>query len=168
MKYHRLALTVVVTGMISGWLLADATNIPNKGIQKFELLSLSPDLQVEGKPSGLSANSKTKLFHSYPILGSLEVKRAEDIRKIIEAVNADFRPHMQNMCLFFPRHGLRIFYKGSIVEYLICYQCGDVAKYDETHAEAPLSLSIGKSSKELLNRYLSEAKVPLAPDVDQK
>lgn len=133
--------------------------IPSEGISKLELISVTPELN----PASIIRPDASKTFHGYPILGRREIENQSVINDLLGSVNKSLRPHVANLCLFFPRHGLKIFYKDSEVDYLICYQCGDVEKFQNNNDNKPGTLSIDKSSKEVLDRYLTEAKIPLAP-----
>jgi hypothetical protein len=130
--------------------------IPLENIQKLELISVMPEVD----PSSILNPGESKPFHGHLVLGRLDVQNQSAIQEIIGALNGSLAAPISNKCIFFPRHALQVFYKDSEVDYLICYQCGDVEKFRGDHPE---SLSIEKSSKNVLDRYLTAAKIPLAP-----
>jgi len=145
---------------LSGTVKADQTKrIPLENIQRLELISVTPEID----PGTILKPDESKTFHGYPVLGRQEIENRSAIQEIIGAINGSLRPHVDNECLFMPRHALKVFYKDSEVDYLICYQCGDVEQFHGSNDKKPEWLSIDKSSKSVLDHSLTDAKIPLAP-----
>jgi hypothetical protein len=153
--FCSLMLCITLTGIAEA---NSAKYIPLENIRKLELISVSPELD----PNIVLKVDDSYTFHCYSILGRRRMESRTGIKEIVGALNSSLRPHVSNLCLFSPRHGLKVFYKDSEIDYLICYQCGDVEQFHGGDDKNPKVLSIGTSSKGILDRYLIEAKVPLA------
>ena len=157
---RRLILGLVMLCLMSAGATGSSgkSSISLESIKKFELFSITPRLNL-----GAAAQDESKTFHGYPVLGRREIENKPATREIVSSLNGDLHPHKANLCLFSPRHALRIFYKESQADFLICYECGDVEKFNGNDDKSPEWFSVDKPSKDVLNRYLSEAKIPLAP-----
>ena len=136
------------------------TAIATNDIQTIEVLSVEPT------PSPYTATAR-RLFHHFPVLGSRRIDDPSVIRNLIDSLNRQIIPRPSgNMCIFVPRHGLIVKYKDRTVDYLICYHCGDVARFEGEKYDS-LSLRSGPPSKglskELLDDLLSKVGIPLAP-----
>ena len=124
--------------------------------------SPSPDsirsLDVISVEPTVTHNVFTKRFHDYAVVKSHELTDSSVIKEIMGWVNADLVPYHANKCLFQPHHGLRVHYKEKVVDYLICYRCGDVQKFDGDKLKRfSLRPAIpGHSAKEMLDGILSQ------------
>jgi hypothetical protein len=154
MRKLVLGLLMLCTTLVGAAESDQSKRIPLENIQKVELISVTPELD----PSNILKPDESKTFHGFPVLGRREIENRSAIKEIIGALNGSLRPHISNLCLFSPRHALKIFYKDSEMDYLICYQCGDVEKFHGNDDKNPEWLSIEKSSKAVLDRFLTEAK----------
>ena len=152
LMFWLLMLCMTLPGMAE----ADQTKrIPLKNIQKLELISVTPELN----PNNILKPDESKTFHGFPVLSRRVIEDRSAIKEIIEGLNSGLRPHLLNQCLFSPRHALKVFYKDSQIDYLICYQCGDVEKFNARDDKNPEMLSTDKSSKVVLDHYLTETKM---------
>jgi hypothetical protein len=123
---------------------------------KFILLSIDPFTaeQVE--------TEKRELFHDHRVLGKTEVKDGKQEWDLITALITGVeraRDRKFAASCFNPRHAIHAVAGTNSVDLLICFECGRVAEY----TAAGLSFSeMEDDAKELVNRTLTEAGVPLA------
>jgi hypothetical protein len=104
-------------------------------------------------------------FHSYPVLGKVEVTDASKLRQLVVALKEGIDEHGGGAKCFWPRHGVRVVRGNQWVDYVICFQCGNV--YEYTSASGARYKEEGnhrKPLKETLNKYLTDAGVPLASE----
>jgi hypothetical protein len=123
----------------------------------FELFSLSPDRPEKPLKDG---------FQGWKILGKTSVKDKEVRKKLVTA----FEQGIEQMdglpaACFNPRHGLRVTRKGKTVDYVVCFECLQVAVCDGEDHKAPLR--INASPEPLFDRILRDAGVPLATKAKQ-
>jgi hypothetical protein len=73
---------------------------------------------------------KKESFHGYAVLGKLDVKSAEDRKKLVDALRqgAEDNPGAVAAC-FNPRHGIRMKTADSTVDLVICFECLSVEVY---------------------------------------
>jgi TPR repeat protein len=103
-------------------------------------------------------------FHGQHQLGhsGLDPDQARQAIAALKETVSDGTSDMMSMCMFSPRHALRITSNGDMYDILICYQCGQLALYKN---DKPLDFSgsIGQNP-DALNHLLKQAAVPLADD----
>jgi hypothetical protein len=99
-------------------------------------------------------------FHDYPVLGRTEIKDPKRRSELLKALYRGVRKFRGGVpACFEPRHGIIANRGTNKVELVICFECEQVAEYaDGNHAWSLMS----KAPRELFNRTLSEAGVPLA------
>jgi hypothetical protein len=121
---------------------------------KFILLSLDPSSDEDA--------SKSEQFHKYRVLGKTEVKDAkrkwELITALITGVERARDRTFIALC-FSPRHAIHAVAGTNSVDLLICFECGKIAEF--TAAEQCFC-KMEDDAKEVFNRTLTEAGVPLA------
>lgn len=114
---------------------------------EFELYSLDP-----------SKESKEG-FHGWTILGKTSIKGelAQKVRAAIEKGVSE-NTGTKGGC-FNPRHGIRIVREKKVYDMVICFQCQQIYVY-EGDKDIDFALT-SDSPAELLNKVLTDAKVPL-------
>jgi hypothetical protein len=148
------------------------------GSEKFILLSIDPtppalendielitNLLTSEKKELPAAKAEPKQdtrerFHNYPILGRTEIKDPKRRNELLCALYKGVRKIRRGIpdC-FEPRHGIIATRGTNQVELVICFECEQIAEYaDGNHAWSLMS----KEPRELFNRTLTEAGVPLA------
>ena len=105
-------------------------------------------------------------LHGHHQNGHVELtqwRASQAVAALTEAI-AKGNAHQESLCMFNPRHALRVISKGDTYDILICYECGQLALYKN---DQPLrfSGSIG-SGPEALNQLLQLSGIPLADDAD--
>lgn len=119
---------------------------------------------IDGHMSGERVVAKgQELLYGTPVLGRVEITDRARRREIIAAVNGDIRSGhpMQTKC-FYPRHVLRVVKKGKTMDVVICFECHNYELYQDGRSTPGGTPSIGENSKQLLNKILTEAGVPIA------
>ena len=103
-------------------------------------------------------------FHGYPVLGKVELgdsaARLELLDKLKEAIDEGGGG---SKC-FEPRHGVRVVRGDQWVDYVICFHCENVAVYTSSSGVRFKDEGVKNPLKEVLNKYLSDGGVPLAPE----
>jgi hypothetical protein len=121
---------------------------------KFILLSLDPSFD--------SDIPKSEQFHKYRVLGQTEIKDSkrkwELTTALIEAVERERDVTYRAGC-FRPRHGIRAIAETNTIDLLICFEC---SRIEEFRNGDTLSSPLNPEPRDLFNRTLSEAGVPLA------
>ena len=103
-------------------------------------------------------------FHSYPVLGKVEITEAPKLSQLVAALKESIDEHGGGAKCFWPRHGVRVLRGNRWVDYVICFQCGNVYEYTSASGSRRKEEGGRKPLKEILNRYLTDAGVPLAPE----
>lgn len=101
-------------------------------------------------------------FHGSPVLGKTEITDAATRREIIAAIKKGMADSDGTMAkCFWPRHAIRAMENGKTTDYVICFQCLQLAIHeaDDVRIEP-----ITTSPKATLNQQLQSAGVRLAPD----
>jgi hypothetical protein len=136
--------------------IADAIEkIPAAKIKLF-LYSLDPKNQIF---SGKSPENSDKVFHNYPILGSVEIIPTQEKEALLGAFSKGVREfHWPSDCILEPRHGLRVVSDSVTNVFVICFKCGDVAAYGFGSAE---SFTTG-NQRAVFDKFLDEYKLKKA------
>lgn len=100
-------------------------------------------------------------FHGYPVLGKITVEDANTRKALFAAVQKGMTQSDGIMMkCFWPRHAIRTVENGRTIDYVICFQCRQL----EIHAGDSRSVKpITHEPQEILNQYLRQTGVPLAP-----
>jgi hypothetical protein len=70
------------------------------------------------------------LLHGYRIIGQAELK-IEQVRLLAEKVAVDTALGLIDfMCIFEPRHAIRLIAENAATDILVCYSCGQIEIYD--------------------------------------
>lgn len=102
-------------------------------------------------------------FHGYPVLGKLEITDADKRREIIDALKQGLdQKDVKPAACFWPRHAIRTIESGQTTDYVICFECYQLAihKGTERHGKP-----VSREPMALFNKHLTEAKIPLAPSM---
>jgi hypothetical protein len=119
---------------------------------EIEVLSLDPS---EGED-----NKAGDAFHGWKVLGKTTVQEKAVRKKIAAAVarGVALAPKLAAKC-FEPRHGIRATYRGTTVDFVICYECSQIEVY---YGKRNANVRTDSSSEPSLDRILKRAGVPLA------
>jgi len=123
--------------------------------EKLVLISIEPNPANREVKTG-----KTQPFHSYPVLGQTEIKDAKRKAELLSALyNAVYEYRGRLYGCFDPRHGIIAVAGTNRVELVICFECQRVQEFVNSNESRCL---IRDSPREIFNRTLTEAEVPLA------
>ena len=124
--------------------------------QEFVLFSIDPN-----RPEGTNVSQANEKFHEYPILGQVKIsdpkKRSELLSTLYKSVRKS--PRGEDPGCFEPRHGIRAVSGTNWIELVICFECEQVGEYGSDGYGWTL---IDKSPKQIFNRALQDAGLPLA------
>lgn len=99
-------------------------------------------------------------FHDHRVLGRIEItdaKRKNDL--LAELYRGVENSQASPAACFNPRHGVVAVQGTNRVQLLICFECDQGTEFSESGQKW---FSIGKEPRELFDRTLTEAGVPLA------
>jgi hypothetical protein len=100
-------------------------------------------------------------FRGIPILGELEVKDADSRHEIMTALKEGFgKDDGSRPGCFWPRHAIRAKKNGKTTDYVICFECHSVSIITGDESEG---LPMKETPKDIINKYLKDANVPLTP-----
>jgi hypothetical protein len=118
--------------------------------EEFQLLSLDPD-----------KDSERDGFHGYKVLGMTRIKAGAPRAELVRALKkgAAEEEGFEAIC-FQPRHGLRVIRQGKTADFLICFECLNVAVFMGDKGD---SFRTTKSPKPVFDKALKDAGIPL-PD----
>lgn len=123
-----------------------------------EMIIYSLDHLAEPGPK---TNQEANVFMGYPVFGTVTIhdagKRQELYSRLHENIN---RRNVEIAACFWPRHGVRLKFGNRVIDYALCFQCSNYRKAENGQSE---SGSIQGDSVELMNKYLTQAGVKLAP-----
>jgi hypothetical protein len=124
------------------------------------LLSLDPDSAYGRIPEGTPKDAEQ--FHKSVVLGKTVVKDAAVQKALFDAFRAGVNDHDGSVAgCFIPRHGLRIKTGDRTVDLVICFECAQVAVYENDKAVGQ-NVLISRSPRAAFNTALRDAKVPPA------
>lgn len=161
-----LSVSAVVLGLAAMAIAAekDANEVPEAAraiLDKAETIDLYSILPQQEK----DPNKET--FQKYPVLGKTKIKDAEVRKRVIGALvkGAADNNEGQAKC-FDPRHAIRATHDGKTVELVICFACNYVQV--AVDGKSVRGFSPSKAPEAVLDKVLTDAKVPLAPKDDGK
>ena len=99
-------------------------------------------------------------WHGWKVLGKTTVEKEEAV-KVAAAVKKGVTEGDKGARCFIPRHGARAVYDGKTYDLVICFECGWVYVYVDK-SDKPTVLMISQTPQKLLDKILTDAKVPLA------
>ena len=70
-------------------------------------------------------------FHDQKIVGSVKISK-EEAEEILEQILLGLEEESSAWMCFYPRHGFKVAFENSTVEFLICFQCGSLWIYDDS------------------------------------
>lgn len=130
--------------------------IPDANVKLF-LYSLDPNDPRVGL--GKLPENSDQVFHHWPILGRVEIVPTQEKEELLGAFAKGVRQARGvNLCIFEPRHGLRVITESGTNDFVICYHCGDVAAYGFNSAQ---SFQTG-SAQSTFDKFLDEYKIKKA------
>lgn len=92
--------------------------------ERAEVFKLNPD------PLPRKPGEAEKGFHGYEILAEINLKAAEDRKKVIEFISKKLHWNEQRKAFCFnPRHGLRIAINKETWDLVICFECNTLRTY---------------------------------------
>jgi hypothetical protein len=118
-----------------------------KDVRLLELWSLDPNFTGEDDKEH---PGRLFRFHGFRTIGREELKKPEDVQKLLHAVILAIThgPEEASEC-FTPRHGLRIHGQKGFIDVIVCYECeqgsvhsGDKEIWFTTNKDAVLVLDL--------------------------
>src|SRR5262245_23786133 len=156
---RRLKLTIAVAATIAAARIAGADEPRNAlpeevakvlaSAAEVELYSLDAERAGKGEPE----------WRGWKLLGKTTVK-GDAKKEVLAAVTsgAEEGPKYGAKC-FDPRHGVKATHDGKTVQLVICFECSWV--YASVGDGEATKLTISGEPQKVLDRVLTEAKVPL-------
>jgi hypothetical protein len=113
-------------------------------------------------PNDTRVSDAAPQFQGYEILGHTTITDPATRTKLIDALRAAARKNsgMAAAC-FNPRHAIRVTRAGVSTDFVICFECMQVAIY--TGPARTASFLVTGSSQPTFDAVLKSANVPLAP-----
>ncbi len=117
-----------------------------------ELLSLDPDPPEDKSPDD---------FHGWRVLGRASVQQPTAMKLIndLKAGHATVETELGVPACFNPRHGLRISSADETLDVVICFECEQIAIYEDNKVVD--SLLTSSLPAERFNQVVRELKLPL-------
>ena len=117
---------------------------------------------IDGRDFDPGQEPKTEeKFHNYPVLGKVEItdggKRAEIAAALKDGMA---RTDVSRAACFWPRHAIRTVEGGRTTDFVVCFECNQLAVHNGT---TRVVKTISREPLSVLNKHLTEANVPLAP-----
>jgi hypothetical protein len=101
-----------------------------------------------------------EVFYRYPVLGKVSVADPAARQEIVAALKEGMAGKAAPAACFWPRHAVRAVEKGKVIDYVICFECHQLDAYADGRRK---SLTTSRGPQAVLNKYLTQAGVPLAP-----
>ena len=158
-----IATIVALMAWVSG--CAEEHDIPGPLLEvlqngnQYELLSLDPTHE-RGLTTNPATTQAAERFHDYKILGRTSIEDAASRKQLNEALRAGAKENtgMVAMC-FNPRHGIHVVRDGKSMDFVICFECMQVAVYEnDKRIEGFL---VTGSPQPIFDDVLTKAGVPL-------
>ena len=128
--------------------LADADKLTLFSFDGNEFLFASQKPSAEGE------------FYGCPVLGKIEIDDPHKRKAIVNAVQVGIRDARYVASCFWPHHAIRVEKDGQTVDYIICFYCSNFRKYSSgTVTDGGATTN---AAEKLLNRYLTDAGIPIA------
>jgi hypothetical protein len=126
-------------------------NAAAKDVRLLEMWSLDPDFTVKDDKNH---PSRLVRFHGFRTVGREEMKRPEDVQKLLNAlILAIVHGPEQAMECFLPRHGLRIHGQNDFIDVLVCYEC----EQGRVHAgEDEIWFTTNKDAEPIFNEFFAK------------
>jgi hypothetical protein len=156
LRWAILAFILLGAGLVA-WAVASRPG-PIEVPEKITLLS------IDGNAYKAGEEPKTpEHYREYPLLGKVEITDAGQREEIMRALQRGISEgtDFQAFC-FWPRHTVLTEQHGHTREYIVCFECTWVAIYEDGNHSRTVTTST--HAKELFNRTLMDAGVPLAPE----
>jgi hypothetical protein len=155
----RVRVTLRVLGVVAAVALVGCGRDPAPGLGSPDKLAL---YSIDGRDFEPGRGPKAaEEFHGYPVLGKVEVTDPADRSEVAAALRDGLaRSDGEMAACFWPRHAIRVVEHGRATDYVICFECHQLAVYEGgTRSVRPVT----RDPQTTLNRVLVAAGVPLAP-----
>jgi hypothetical protein len=155
-------LPLIAVFCVAGCIRAEAPSNPLVALRNaktFQLHSLDPT------NSPVSADSwpppKTRFFHSYRILESTQIADPDTRAELVTALETGIAEYDGRIVrCFVPRHGIHIDDGRHVYDFVICFECWQIACYiDGIETE---TTPVMDSPQPTFDKILTEASVALA------
>jgi hypothetical protein len=80
------------------------------------------------KPENFRAEN---YFHDQKIVGSVAISKGKT-EEILGEMLIGLEEESESFMCFYPRHGFKVVFETSTIEFLICFQCGSLWIYDDS------------------------------------
>ena len=110
---------------------------------------------IDGDAGRQEDAPEDELFQGYRILQECPITDEQTRHELFRALDDSIAssPGRGSRC-FIPRHGIRVQTNGVVVDYLICFQCGNYRLFEG--GKSVSGGGIGREPKRLFNRILAE------------
>ena len=131
--------------------------------------SSDPLLNIESSPTFVmfsldgrrQATGTDESFRGYPVLGKIEFTKAEERADVIAALRDGCRESLSAMAkCFWPRHAISTVQNGETIDYVICFECHQVAIYSDSGKKV---MPMKNSPQTVLDKLLQSYGIPLPP-----
>lgn len=119
---------------------------------EFTLYSIRPEFERDG----------TNTFFQYPILGQIKIGKTVERTNLVTALNDGIAGGCIPADCFDPRHGIRVVQNGVAVDFLICFECGEIQVFSSQGTN--WSFPVCHTPIAAFNDALKKAGVPLPKD----
>ena len=135
----------------------------------FELLALNPWVPPldQDAEHAVVVDAGTRLprdeFHGFVILGRKTITDPATRARLIDALEAGIRDSDGTRAgCFAPRHALRVSGRGGTSDFVICFECLQIAMSfsDGNHS----MILVSRSPRDVFNQALRDAGLPIAPE----
>jgi hypothetical protein len=132
--------------------IPEAPRVALEKAGQIELYSLDPSRSDE-KPKDD--------FHGWKVLGKTTVKSADTLKTLVAALKKGVAENEGIVAgCFNPRHGIRVTHDGKTVDFVICFECYQVAVYVDGKREK--GFLVTRSPQPAFDKVLKDVGVPLA------
>lgn len=158
---RRLKTVLALTGIIviSGGLSFVFDSMRHPVPDAIILFSLEWDFKPDQLPED------AELLHGYRVLGKTKIQEPASVKELFAAFRNDLTDSGIQSACFWPRHAIRVVDKTKTVDYVICFHCGNYKMTIDDSLETQ-SLSMGRASRQIFNRYLKASNIPLSPGAE--
>jgi hypothetical protein len=95
-------------------------------------------------------------FHGQKIVGAVTISK-EKTEEILEQMLLGLEEESPAWMCFYPRHGFKVVFESSTVEFLICFECGSLWIYDHSGVNDFLT---GTRANRFFYNILKENRIP--------
>ncbi|HTR40103.1 MAG TPA: hypothetical protein VMH87_00615 [Pseudomonadales bacterium] len=146
--------TDIGTNQSPGW-IPTADHLPSdlrhflEGADEFTLYSLDPGQE----------SKETNTFFHLAILGQIKIEQGAERTNLVTSLSDGIAEGGQMADCFNPRHGIRALKNGVAVDFVICFECGEIKAISSKGSNWDFPVS--RKPAAIFNSVLKNAHVPL-------